>query len=209
MNGVIAKWTSAICVCLVAVEVACLGTIALAYVVHYARLAWRRWRGRGRVHAALIALAIAGAVYCGNPVKPKPLTVAWDEGYIGGTAYVPTNAANVAEFRWRVGVGVPATATADFFAVARSQFSADGTNTLFSIGSTTMGAGEFAAQMAGAATNYLYWAACGYIPPASMKTNGVYHVKCVGGVNSRLVPLGLELWADGVRVSPPAEGGAR
>lgn len=176
----------------VAANLAVLLAVVIAFCAWAIRRAWRRWRGRGRTFALAMAGAVAAATFCAAPQKPAALTVAWDEPFIGGAAHVATNGVNVAEFSWRVAAGVPRIASADFFAVHRSQFSAAGTNDLFAIGSTVIGAEEFASAMAEHPTNYLYVALCDYIPPAPIRTNGVYHVKCVGGVDSRLVPIGLE-----------------
>lgn len=188
------------------------GTV-VAFIGRMFRRSWTRWLANGRAFALLMACAVVVFAYCAAPVKRNSLDCVFDVGFVGGQAYVSTNDSRVVEFSWQRGVGVPATATADFFAIHTTEFTADGTNNLVNIGSTTMGAESFSVLLDQDASNYLYWAACNYIPPAPMHTNGVYTIKIIfddSSLYKRYVPLGLEFWADGVRVSPAAEldGGA-
>lgn len=203
------------------VRVICIGAllaITAGAVVTFTGLIFRRalarWLAHGRAFAALMVCAVVVFAFCASPVKRTICDCVFDDGFVSGRADVSTNDSRVVEFSWRRGVGVPATATADFFAVHRSQFTADGTNNLVGIGSTTMGAESFSVFMQQDATNYLYWAACNYIPIAPTHTNGVYAVKILFDdreLRKRYIPLGLEFWVDGVRVSPPAKsnGGAK
>lgn len=200
-------------ICFGALLAMTVGTV-IAFVGWMFRRSWTRWLAHGRAFAWLMACAVVVFAYCAAPVKTMICDCVFDVGFVSGRANVSTNDSRGVEFSWKCGVGMPATATADFFAVHRTTFTADGTNNLVGIGSTTMGAESFAVRMEQDATNYLYWASCNYIPSAPMHTNGVYTVKVILGDNSdlhkRYIPLGLEFWADGVRVSSTVEteGGA-
>lgn len=134
---------------------------------------------------AFWALAAALLVYGGT--KPASVTVAWDEYFRNGAASVDTNDLRNIGFTWLPAVDwLPPTARARLSAVRRP----DGN--LFPVTKAPMSALSMAARMPEAATNYLYWMECDWVPEPSVVTNGVYHVRAAGTATNA-VPVGVRV----------------
>lgn len=157
--------------------------------------AWRRF-----THAPhCVALAAAGAI-CLYIGATKPVVeVSWDWGFASPRGVeVDTNDTRLVTFSWSVADGVPSFAKARLSAVDRS----DASEGMTLVAEVPMSDCGLSALMEPAATNYLYFMECSYIPDAGVVTNGVYHVRCVGGRNV-WIPIGLEIHARGEAISPP------
>lgn len=130
--------------------------------------------------------ALALWLYGGGP-KPVAVTVAWDEFFRSGAASVDTNDLRNIGFTWLpVADWLPATAQARLSAVLRPG------GALFFVTNAPMSALALTARMPSAATNYLYWMECDWVPEPSVVTNGVYHIRAAGTATNA-VPVGARV----------------
>ena len=163
---------------------------------------WRIWRSkRNRVALTLVALV---AIYVGG-TKPPFLFIKWDEGLHDNGSYIDTNDLRRVEIRWNYDSWIPNVATFTLKAIVANEVNPDpNIDRLFTVGSCPITNRTMSVLMEREATNYLFFAEQSFIPDAPVVTNGVYHLRCVGGQNI-WVPIGAKFY-DGVEcISPPHE----
>lgn len=156
---------------------------------------WRVWRAQRHVvvmsAAAVLAIIVAGT-------KP-PLWIKWDEGLHDAGSHIDTNDFRRVEFAWTFDAWIPNVAT---FTLSAVELGLGGE--LFTVATVPITNRALTVMMEREATNYLFFAEQSFIPDAPVVTNGVYHVKCVGGENV-WVPVGLKIYGDAELISPPSE----
>jgi len=170
-----------------------------------AAAAYRLFREFKRIYLAvgIMGLFVAFAMFAwatvsGGRKTPTP-EITWDEGLHDNGSEISTNDPRVVTFRWTFATYIPAVATITIHAIERqARLDSD----LFEVGSCNITDLSYIAQMPQDATNYLFYVEQSYIPPTPIQTNGVYHLKAVGG-NSVFVPIGLTIYNDWRQISPP------
>lgn len=176
--------------------------LAAGVAIYHLTAGWRIWRSK-RHRAAVSALAMVAIIVGGT--KPPGLICTWDDGFALRSAVADTNDLRIASFAWRVMPYVPPTATATLSAIELHTYNPDPeVNRLFTVATVPMTNCALRAIMPLGATNYMYWMECSYIPDAPVVTNGVYHLRCVGG-RDIWVPLGVEIYREAELISPPSE----
>lgn len=161
---------------------------------------WRIWRSK-RNRAAMSIVAIAAIAVGGS--KSARLMIRWDEGLHDNGSRISTNDLRFAEIRWRYDPWIPNVATFTLSAIEISSVNPDpAEGRLTVIGSCPITDLSMTVMMERDATNYMFFAEQSFIPDAPVVTNGVYHIKCVGGENV-WVPVGLKIYGDGNVISPP------
>lgn len=168
--------------------------IALAVLTCHIIRGWHVWRKK-RKAAAMSMLAVAAIIIGGT--KPPTVNVTWDDYFTAPkSATVDTNDLRHIDFAWDLAHGVPSFATATLSAVPATN------GELTAITTVPMTNRALSVIMPTDATNYLYWMECSFIPDAPVVTNGVYHLRCVGG-DDVWVPIGITIYNDGRQISPP------
>lgn len=161
---------------------------------------WRIWRSKR--HRAVITLVALVAIIVGGS-KPVRLLIRWDEGLHDNGSLINTNDLRFVEIRWRYDAWIPDVATFTLSAIDINSVNPDPTeDRLTVIGSCPITDRSMTVMMERDATNYMFFAEQSFIPDAPVVTNGVYHIKCVGGENV-WVPVGLKIYGDGNVISPP------
>ena len=169
-------------------------TLCAGVVIAEVGGAWKVWRGK-RKAAAMSMLAVAAIIIGGT--KTPTVNVTWDDYFTAPkSATVDTNDLRRIDFAWDLAHGVPSFATATLSAVPVTN------GELTAITTVPMTNRALSVIMPTDATNYLYWMECSFIPDAPVVTNGVYHLRCVGG-DDVWVPIGITIYNDGRQISPP------
>lgn len=176
-----------------------LTAISLAVALYEFVHGWKIWRAKRHV-AAMSAVAILAIIIGGT--KPPTLFIQWDEGLHNNGSYIDTNDLRRVEVRWTYDAWIPNVATFTLSAIEIDTVNEDPTsNRLVKVATVPITDCALSAIMAREATNYLFFAEQSFIPDAPVVTNGVYHIKCVGG-NNVWVPIGLKIYGDGETISP-------
>ena len=145
---------------------------------------------------SLTMFAVATATGGGKTPTPQ---ITWDEGLHDNGSEISTNDPRVVTFRWTFASYVPAISTITIHAIERqARLDSD----LFVVGSCNITDMSYGAQMSQDATNFLFYVEHSYVPPSPVETNGVYHLKAVGGGNM-FVPIGLTIYSNERQMSPP------
>ena len=161
---------------------------------------WRIWRTKRNRRVmtvfALIAILVGGT-------KPPRIMIRWDDGLHDNGSMINTNDLRFVEIRWRYDAWIPDVATFTLSAIEINSVNPDPTeDRLTVIGSCPITDLSMTVMMERDATNYMFFAEQSFIPDAPVVTNGVYHIRCVGGENV-WVPVGLKIYGDGNVISPP------
>lgn len=176
--------------------------IAVGCLIYHLVAGWKVWREK-RHAAALSAVATIAAIVGGSKA-PKPL-ITWDEGLHDNGSYIDTNDLRRVEVRWTYDSWIPSVATFTLSAIEKDKVNPDpASNRLVTVATVSITNLLLSAIMERDATNYLFFAEQSFIPDAPVVTNGVYHIKCVGGENV-WVPIGLKIYGDSELISPPEE----
>ena len=155
---------------------------------------WRSKRNRGVMTvAALIAILVGGT-------KPPRLNITWDSGLHDAGSMVNTNDLRQILIKWRYDSWIPNQATFTLRAALNNQPIAE----LFEVASVPITNLQLYALMETDATNYLFYAEQSFIPDVPVVTNGVYHLRCVGG-HDIWVPIGAKIYNEAECISPPHE----
>ena len=158
---------------------------------------WRIWRSkRNRVALTLVALV---AIYVGG-TKPPRLMIAWDSGLHDNGSSINTNDLRIVTVKWTYDSWIPNQATFTLRAALNNQPITE----LFEVASVPITNRTLTALMETDATNYLFYAEQSFIPDVPVVTNGVYHLRCVGGQNV-WVPIGAKIYNEAECISPPHE----
>ena len=161
---------------------------------------WNVWRKK-RNAVAMSAVAVVALIVGGS--KPARLMITWDDGLHDNGSRISTNDLRFVEIRWRYDAWIPDVATFTLSAIEINSVNPDpNQDRLFVIGSCPITNRSMTVMMERDATNYMFFAEQSFIPDAPVVTNGVYHIKCVGGENV-WVPVGLKIYGDGNVISPP------
>ena len=172
-----------------------------AVVVAEVSGAWKVWRTKR--HSTALSLLACIAIIVGG-TKPPRVSVSWDDYFTAPrSATVDTNDLRRIDLAWDVAQGVPNIATATLSAIEAHTVNPDpSSNRLFTVATVPMTNRALSVIMPTEATNYLYWMECSFIPDANVITNGVYHLRCVGG-DDVWVPIGISVYDNGRQLSPP------
>lgn len=161
---------------------------------------WRIWRTK-RNRRVMTVLALIAILVGGT--KPPRLNITWDEGLHNNGSYIDTNDLRRVEIRWNYDSWIPNVATFTLKAVEANTVNPDpNIDRVFTIGSCPITNRAMSVMMETDATNYLFFAEQSFIPDAPVVTNGVYHIRCLGG-NNVWVPMGLKIYGDGNAILPP------
>ena len=156
---------------------------------------WKVWRAQRHV-VVMSAVAVLAIIVGGT--KPR-LLITWDEGLHDAGSHIDTNNLHRVELAWTFDAWIPNVATFTLSAVEQGLGSE-----LFTVATVPITNRALTVMMEREATNYLFFAEQSFIPDAPVVTNGVYHIKCVGGENV-WVPVGLKIYGDAELISPPSE----
>lgn len=180
----------------------CLAAIVAGCVLCHLVSGWNVWRKK-RHAVAMSAVAVVALIVGGS--KPARLAIRWDDGLHDNGSMINTNDLRFVEIRWRYDAWIPDVATFTLSAIEINSVNPDPTeDRLTVIGSCPITDLSMTVMMERDATNYMFFAEQSFIPDAPVVTNGVYHIKCVGGENV-WVPVGLKIYGDGNVISPPPE----
>lgn len=159
---------------------------------------WRSKRNRGVMTVvALIAILVGGT-------KPPRLSITWDSGLHDDGSMVNTNDLRQILIKWRYDSWIPNQATFTLKAVPTTPNPDPNVDRVFEVASVPITNRYLYAIMETDATNYLYFAEQSFIPDVPVVTNGVYHLRCVGGENV-WVPIGAKIFDGEECISPPNE----
>jgi hypothetical protein len=172
-----------------------LAMLALCAVSMSVARSWRIWRRKRKV-AAASALAAAAIIVGGT--KPQTLSIVWDQGLRDAGSSISTNDTRMVDIRWSYESWIPNVATFKLSYVTKANPEPEP----ILVASTSITNLHLSVLMESDATNYIFYAEQSYIPDAPVVTNGVYHIKCIGG-NNVWVPVGLKIYGDGNAILPP------
>ena len=176
--------------------------LAVGCLIYHIASCWRIWKS-SRCSAVMSAAAVVAIIVGGT--KPIGPLITWDEGLHDNGSFIDTNDLRRVEVRWTYESWIPSVATFTLSAVEKDTVNPDpASNRLFTVATVPVTNLALSAIMEHDATNYLFFAEQSFIPDAPVVTNGVYHIKCVGGENV-WVPIGLKIYGDSELISPPAE----
>lgn len=178
----------------------CLVVIVAGCVLCRLVSGWNVWRKKR--HAVVMSAVAVIAIIVGGS-KPARIVIRWDDGLHDNGSMINTNDLRFVEIRWRYDAWIPDVATFTLSAIEINSVNPDPTeDRLTVIGSCPITDLSMTVMMERDATNYIFFAEQSFIPDAPVVTNGVYHIKCVGGENV-WVPVGLKIYGDGNVISPP------
>jgi len=178
----------------------CLVVIVAGCVLCHLVSGWNVWRKKR--HAVVMSAVAVIAIIVGGS-KPARIVIRWDDGLHDNGSMINTNDLRFVEIRWRYDAWIPDVATFTLSAIEINSVNPDPTeDRLTVIGSCPITNLSMTVMMERDATNYMFFAEQSFIPDAPVVTNGVYHIKCVGGENV-WVPVGLKIYGDGNVISPP------
>jgi len=154
---------------------------------------WRIWRSkRNQVVMTLVALA---AIYVGG-TKPMGHLIRWDTGLHDDGSVMSTNDYRLITVKWTYDSWIPNQATFTLRAIPNTVNPDPSVDRMFEVASVPITNRTLTALMETDATNYLFYAEQSFIPDVPVVTNGVYHLRCVGG-NDIWVPIGAKIYGDG------------
>ena len=162
---------------------------------------WKIWRSKR--HAAALTLAAAVAVIVGGTKAPLP-QITWDSGLHDNGSEISTNDYRMITVKWIYDSWIPAAATFTLRAVPTTPNPDPSVDRTFEVASVPITNLQLYAIMELDATNYLFFAEQSFIPDQPVVTNGVYHLRCVGGENV-WVPIGAKIYDGAECISPPHE----
>ena len=158
---------------------------------------WKIWRS-SRNKAATAALALIALIVGGT--KPMGNLIRWDSGLHDDGSEISTNDLRMITVKWTFDSWIPNQATFTLRAALASEPITD----LFEVATVPITNRILHAMLERDATNYLFYAEQSFIPDAPVVTNGVYHLRCVGG-NDVWVPIGAKIYNEAECISPPHE----
>ena len=162
---------------------------------------WKIWRSKKNWAAMSIVAAIAINV---GGTKPPKLYITWDTGLHDNGSEINTNDLRQIHIKWTYENWIPAVATFTLRATPISTVNPDPpVDRTFEVASVPITNLQLYAIMEVDATNFLFFAEQSFIPDQPVVTNGVYHLRCVGGENV-WVPIGAKIY-DGVECIAPRE----
>ena len=162
---------------------------------------WKIWRSRR--HAAALTLVAAVAVIVGGSKAPTP-QITWDSGLHDAGSEISTNDYRLITVRWTYDSWIPSAATFTLWATPTTPNPDPTVDRTFDVASVPITNLQLYAIMELDATNYLFFAEQSFIPDQPVVTNGVYHLRCVGGENV-WVPIGAKFYDGAECISPQHE----
>ena len=162
---------------------------------------WKIWRSRR--HKVVMSIVAVIAIIVGG-TKPVRLSITWDSGLHDAGSLVNTNDLRQIIIKWTYDNWIPAAATFTLKAVPTTPNPDPAVDRTFEVASVPITNLQLHAIMELDATNYLFFAEQSFIPDAPVVTNGVYHLRCVGGENV-WVPIGMKIYDGGECIAPPRE----
>ena len=162
---------------------------------------WRIWRSkRNRAVMTIVALA---AIYVGG-TKPMGHLIRWDAGLHDDGSFMSTNDYRMITVKWTFDSWIPNVATFTLKAIPTTVGHDPSVDRTFEVATVPITNRILHAMMEMDATNYIFFAEQSFIPDVPVVTNGVYHLRCVGGQNV-WVPIGAKIYNEAECISPPHE----
>ena len=163
--------------------------------------AWRIWRTK-RNRKVMTAVALIAIAVGAN--KPMGHLISWDAGLHNDGSFMSTNDYRFITVKWTFDSWIPNQATFTLKAIPTTPNPDPTVDRTFEVASVPITNRILHAMMEMDATNYLYFAEQSFIPDVPVVTNGVYHLRCVGG-RDIWVPIGAKIYNDAECISPPHE----
>ena len=162
---------------------------------------WKIWRS-SRNKIATGALALIAIVVGGT--KPMGRLITWDAGLHDDGSVMSTNNWRLITVKWTFDSWIPNQATFTLKAIPTTLNPDPLVDRTFTVATVPITNRILHAMMEMPVTNYLFFAEQSFIPDVPVVTNGVYHLRCVGGHNV-WVPIGAKFYNGEECMSPPAE----